>query len=133
MTLDFQGSDSQDPPEPKDFQVSQVSPEPQEDQADREWTVSPDNLEFLAPRVNQDLDSLDLRVHLECLALKVSQDPREIRVSPVALDRPAVPDLTAVLELRVTLEPLASPEPVVHQDPPPLAHWDNQAAQELQA
>lgn len=34
--------------------------------------VSQDNLEFLASRVNQDLDSPDLQVYLECLALKVS-------------------------------------------------------------
>lgn len=141
-TPDSQASDSQDPQELKDSQVSPVSQDLLQDQADQEWMDSPASPEFLDPRVNPASDFLVLLVYLESLELKVSPDRREILVS---LEAPVHQDDLDSMELRdrkVSPVHLVYLEGVAHLDPPALdlleprapldlqARWDHQDSQE---
>lgn len=85
------------------------------------------SLDSLDPRVSLASAFLAPQVYQEYLEVKVSLEPREILASlaaPVHLDDL---DLMAVRELKVMLVHLVYLELVAHPDPPPLAHWGNQA------
>lgn len=133
VNLDFQELDSQDLQVLKDSQVSPASQELLEDQADQELMVSLDSLDSLDPRVSLVLAFLAPQVYQVYLVPKGSLDQREILVSLAALAH--LEDLVSM----VLLEPKVSPvylvhlEVVAHLDPPPLAHWDHLAHQDLLA
>lgn len=130
---DSRASDSQDPRALKVSQVSLVSQELLEDQADQEWMDSLANQDFLDLRESLALDFLALLVYREYLGLKGSRDQREIpdsQAAPVLLDEM---DLMAVRELKVNLDHLEYLEPEAHLETLFRPRQESQAHLELQA
>lgn len=127
VNLDSQASDSQDPQELKDSQVSPASQELPEEEADQEWMDSLASLDFLDLRVSPALAFLDPQVYQEYLEAKDSRDQREILVSLAALVHLDDLDLMAVQDLKVSPVYLVYLELVAHLDPSLAAHWGHLA------